>query len=64
MAFFGLLPDKEIDEGVREVGGVCVNRQCGRAATRTVNGVPVCSSCNVYNGKQDSGRPYTIVSRY
>jgi hypothetical protein len=64
VACFGLLPDKETDEGAREAGGVCVNRKCGRAATRTVDGVSVCSSCNVYNGKQDSGRAYTIVSRY
>jgi hypothetical protein len=64
MAYFGLVPDAETDEEDQGMGGVCVNRQCGKPATRTVNGARVCNSCNVYNGKQDSGRPYTIVSRY
>lgn len=67
MACLGLLPDKETSEDLEEASsarGVCTNRKCGRAATRMVNGEPVCSSCNVYFGHQDSGHAYMIVSRY
>ncbi len=65
MAYFGLLPDRETDlEGASNARGVCTNGKCGRAATRTVAGEPVCASCNVYFGNQDSGRSYMIVSRH
>jgi hypothetical protein len=45
-------------------GEQCTNyNTCGNPAIQRVDGAPVCGSCNVHFGSQDSGRPYMIVSR-
>jgi hypothetical protein len=64
MGCFGLVPDAETDEEDRGMGGVCINGQCGKPATRTVSGVRVCDSCTVesYPAERD-GRTIVIVRR-